>query len=176
VAPPISTWVATPAEARAAVRDAKAAGYEKIKAYSFLDRASYDAIIATARELGMDVIGHVPMPLSLDDVLAAGQKLIAHSEELAKHVDGDYSQARADAIAGKMAARGVWMTPTLATTRAILETLDRPTARLPVRKRRGSGIHWRPTSGRSSSRSCTGRFPARHARTCGARSRDSRSR
>jgi imidazolonepropionase-like amidohydrolase len=124
--PPISTWVATPAEARAAVRDAKAAGYDKIKAYSFLDKASYDAIIATARELGMHVIGHVPMSLSIDDVLAAGQRLIAHSEELAKHVDGDYSQARADAIAGKMAARGVWMTPTLATTRAILETLDRP--------------------------------------------------
>ena len=124
--PPISTWVATPAEARAAVIDAKAAGYDKIKVYSFLDRESYYAVVESAKGLGMDVIGHVPMSLTIDDVLNAGQTLIAHSEELAKHVQGEYSQTRADEIAGKIAARGVWMTPTLSTTRAILETLDLP--------------------------------------------------
>jgi hypothetical protein len=65
----------------------------------------------------MDVIGHVPMSLSLEYVLDAGQKLIAHSEEVAKHTRGDYR-------------------PTLATTRAILElyanpdrVLERPEAR-----------------------------------------------
>jgi cytosine/adenosine deaminase-related metal-dependent hydrolase len=124
--PPISTWVASADEARAAVRAAKAAGYDKIKAYSFLDRESYDAIIATAREVGMDVIGHIPMALSLEYVLDAGQKLIAHSEEVVKHAGGDYSRAHVDAVATMMAARGVWMTPTLATSKAILETLDRP--------------------------------------------------
>lgn len=124
--PPISTWVASAAEAREAVRAAKAAGYDKIKAYSFLDRESYDAIVETAREVGMDVIGHIPMALSLEYVLSAGQKLIAHSEEVAKHAGGDYSPERIDYFASIMAARGVWMTPTLATSKAILDTFDRP--------------------------------------------------
>ena len=124
--PPISTWVATAAEARAAVREAKAAGYDKIKVYSFLDNASYDAIIETAGEVGMDVIGHVPMSLSVEYVVDAGQKLIAHSEELAKHAGGSYSPERIDFFARRMSDRGVWMSPTLTTTRAILETLDAP--------------------------------------------------
>lgn len=122
--PPLSTWVASAAEAREAVRAAKAAGYDKIKVYSFLDRESYDAIISTARELNMDVIGHVPMSLSVEYVLDAGQKLIAHTEEVLKHAGGDYSAEHIDYFAGRMAERGTWMTPTLVTTRSILELLD----------------------------------------------------
>jgi imidazolonepropionase-like amidohydrolase len=122
--PPISTWVASAAEAEDAVRRAKHDGFDKIKVYSFLSRDSYDAIISTSRELQMDVIGHIPMSLSLDYVLDAGQKLIAHSEEVAKHAGGDHSAEHIGAIAGRMSARGVWLTPTLVTTRAILEVFD----------------------------------------------------
>jgi imidazolonepropionase-like amidohydrolase len=119
--PPLSTWVANAAEAREAVRQAKARGYDKIKVYSFLSRESYDAIVATAADLGMDVIGHVPMSLSVEYVLDAGQKLIAHSEEVAKHAGGTYDAERIDYFAATMAKRGVWMIPTLVTTRTILE-------------------------------------------------------
>jgi imidazolonepropionase-like amidohydrolase len=122
--PPLTRWVASPSEAREAVRQAKAAGFDKIKVYSFLDRESYDAIISTANELKMDVIGHVPMSVSVEYVLDAGQKLIAHSEEVAKHARGDYSAERIDYFADRMAKRGVWMTPTLVTTRSILELFD----------------------------------------------------
>jgi imidazolonepropionase-like amidohydrolase len=124
--PPLSTWVASAAEARAAVREAKAAGYDKIKAYSFLDRESYDAIVETAREVGIDVIGHIPMALSPEYVLEAGQTLIAHSEEFAKHVGGDHSAGRIDRVASTVAARGAWVIPTLATSKAIIDTFDRP--------------------------------------------------
>ena len=122
--PPLSTWVATPEEARQAVRRAKAEGCDKIKAYSFLSRESYDALVATAKELEMDVIGHVPMALSVDYVIDAGQKLIAHSEELSKHVDGDYSPQRIEEMADKLARNGVWLIPTLTTTESILELFD----------------------------------------------------
>ncbi len=122
--PPISTWVDSPEEAAAAVRRAHAIGYDKIKVYSFLSKESYDAIVSTARELKMDVIGHIPMALSVEYVLDAGQKLIAHSEEVAKHAGGHYEPEQIDEYAQTMVAHGVWMTPTLATTRTILELLD----------------------------------------------------
>ncbi len=124
--PPIATWVATPAEARDAVRRAKHDGYDKIKVYSFLSKECYDAIISTAGELQMDVIGHIPMSVSLDYILDAGQKLIAHSEEVAKHAGGNHDAEHIAGIARKMAARGVWMTPTLVTTRSILELFADP--------------------------------------------------
>ena len=70
--PPLSTWVASPEAARAAVLEAEAAGYDAMKVYSFLDQASYDSIVATAREVDLEVIGQIPMALSLEYVLTAG--------------------------------------------------------------------------------------------------------
>jgi imidazolonepropionase-like amidohydrolase len=119
--PPLSTWVATPEEARAAVRRAKADGYDKIKAYSFLSPESYDALVDEAEAVGMDVVGHVPMEVGVDHLVVAGQKMIAHSEELAKHARGDYSPAAVDELAAKLASHGVWMVPTLVTTSTLLE-------------------------------------------------------
>lgn len=126
--PPLTTWVSSPDEARTAVREAKLAGYDKIKVYSFLDRESYDAIIRTARELKMDVIGHIPMSVSVEYTLDSGQKLFAHSEEVAKHAEGDYSEQRIDYFADLMAKHGVWMSPTLVTTRGLIELFDNPAA------------------------------------------------
>lgn len=124
--PPLSTWVATAEEARGAVRDAKHEGYDKIKVYSFLTRETYDAVMATAREQHMDVIGHIPDALSVEYVVDAGQKMIAHTEEVAKHTHGNYSPERIDYYAARIANGGVWMTPTLVTTRSILELFDDP--------------------------------------------------
>lgn len=134
--PPISTWVGSPEEARQAVLDAHQTGYDRIKVYSFLDRACYEAILATAHEVGMGVGGHVPYDLSLGEVLGSGQDLIAHSEELIKAAQGDYAQDRIEAFAREIAASGVWITPTLTTSRnilAVLEDFDRELARPEVR-------------------------------------------
>ena len=123
---PISKWVDSGAEASAAVREAKGSGYDKIKVYSFLSKESYDAIITTSKELDMDVIGHIPNALSVEYVVDAGQKMIAHTEEVAKHTHGNYGQDRIDYYAARIANGGVWMTPTLVTTRSILELFDDP--------------------------------------------------
>ena len=126
--PPISTWVATAEEARDATRKAKADGYDKMKVYSFLTKETYDAVIATAREQNMDVIGHIPYALSVEYVVDAGQKMIAHTEEVAKHADGDYSAERISYFADRIAKGGVWMTPTLVTTRRIIEDFSDPSS------------------------------------------------
>ena len=124
--PPLSVWVSTAAEARAAVLQARDEGYDKIKVYSFLNRESYDAIVATAREVGMDVIGHVPMSLSVEYVLDAQQKMIAHTEEVLKHAGDTLDAARVDYFATRIAQRGTWMIPTLMTTRTIIRFFDHP--------------------------------------------------
>ena len=124
--PPLSTWVSTAEEAREATRKAKADGYDKMKVYSFLTKETYDAVVATAKEQQMDVIGHIPYALSVEYVVDAGQKMIAHTEEVAKHADGDYSAQRMSSFAGRIADGGVWLTPTLVTTRRILEDFSNP--------------------------------------------------
>ena len=124
--PPLSVWVDSAAEARTAVIDAKKGGFDKIKVYSFLSKESYDSIISTAKEQHMDVIGHIPNALSVEYVVDAGQKMIAHTEEVAKHTHGNYSHERIDYYAGRIANGGVFMTPTLVTTRSILELFDDP--------------------------------------------------
>ena len=122
--PPISTWVSSPEEARQAVLDAHRDGYDSIKVYSFLDRASYEAIMTTAAEIGMPVGGHVPYELSLEEVLEAGQILIAHSEELIKLARSPYTQDQIEDFATTIANSGAWMTPTLTTSRNVLAVLD----------------------------------------------------
>jgi hypothetical protein len=124
--PPLSTWVSSADEAREAVHRAKQEGYDKIKVYSFLSRESYDVIVQTAGELGMDVIGHIPISISVKHALDSGQKLFAHSEEVAKHAGELRGAERIDSIATLMAESGVWMIPTLVTTRTLIEVIDDP--------------------------------------------------
>jgi imidazolonepropionase-like amidohydrolase len=121
--PPLSTWVKSPAEARAAVLRAKAEGYDKIKVYSFLSKEAYDAIVATAGELKMEVMGHVPMALSVEYILKSGQKAIAHSEEIAKHAES-YDAASVDYFATQVVEGKAWMIPTLVTTHTFLDLFD----------------------------------------------------
>jgi imidazolonepropionase-like amidohydrolase len=124
--PPLADWVATADEARKATRKAKADGYDKMKVYSFLTKETYDAVIETAKEQQMDVVGHIPYALSVEYVVDAGQKMIAHTEEVAKHAHGDYSTERISYFAGRIADGHVWMTPTLVTTRRILDEFTDP--------------------------------------------------
>jgi hypothetical protein len=122
--PPISTWVSSPEEARQAVLDAHRDGYDSIKVYSFLDRDSYDAIMATAREVGMGVGGHIPLTITVAEALDAGQNLIAHSEEILKFAQKPYSQDQIDDFANTLAASDAWITPTLTTSQNILAVFE----------------------------------------------------
>jgi imidazolonepropionase-like amidohydrolase len=123
--PPLNAWVATAAEAREAVLRAKRDGYDKMKVYSFLTQETYDAVVATAREVGMEVMGHVPNALSVEYVIEKKQKAIAHSEELAKHARA-YDAANVDHYSALLAKSGTWMIPTLVTTHNFLDLFENP--------------------------------------------------
>jgi imidazolonepropionase-like amidohydrolase len=70
--------VTTPDEARTAVRECKGLGYDFIKLTTFITRPVYDAVIETAREQGIRVVGHVDAEVGLQHALAVGQQHIEH--------------------------------------------------------------------------------------------------
>ncbi|NRQ38835.1 amidohydrolase family protein [Nonomuraea sp. NN258] len=70
--------VATEAEARQAVRAAKAEGADFLKVYSFLGRDAFAAIADEARRQGLPVGGHLPYLVTPQEAVAAGQRSFEH--------------------------------------------------------------------------------------------------
>lgn len=127
---------ATPEQARAAVREVKAAGYDYVKLTLFISVPVYEAIVDEARKVGIRVIGHVDPQVGLARALAAGQQI----EHLAMYFEAalrdgapmtgsvsDYfvyrpanwesvdwlDDAKLDSLGRATAAAGVWSGPTL---------------------------------------------------------------
>lgn len=128
--------VATPEEARAAVREVHAAGYDFVKLTVFISAPVYDAVLDEAARVGLRVIGHVDPQVGLARALAAGQQI----EHLAMYLEAalrdgapmtasvsDYfiyrpanwesldwiDDAKIDSLGRATAAAGVWSSPTL---------------------------------------------------------------
>ena len=81
--PPIwntSKVVVTREEADAEVAREKKLGYDFVKVYNRLSLEAYQAIVNSAKKLGMDVAGHVPHAVGLEAALEAGQDSIEHLE------------------------------------------------------------------------------------------------
>jgi imidazolonepropionase-like amidohydrolase len=128
---PDNTVVRNAAEARTAVLNQKAAGYDFVKVYTNLSIEAYQAILAAAREHDLPVAGHVPRRVSLREALSGGQAAIEHLGDYDEAVEADNSpfrdryqwfkrflgmpmdQAKATAIAVEQARAGVWNVPTL---------------------------------------------------------------
>lgn len=94
--------VTTPDEARAAVRDFKAAGYDFIKLTILISRPVYDAVIETAKEVGIRVVGHVGPQVGLWRALEAGQQ-IEHLDTYLEAVLADNSPMKVS-----VSDTGVW--------------------------------------------------------------------
>ena len=74
--------VETGAEARWAVIQQKAAGYDFIKPYDYLGEEAYTAAMAEARAQNMYAVGHIADEIPLTTTLTSGQQEIAHVDEL----------------------------------------------------------------------------------------------
>lgn len=119
--------VDTPDAARAAVRAHHETGYRRIKVYSNLSRASYEAIREEAAALGMRVTGHTPegvrepgMPqerpfnIAFGELLDDGFETIEHVESIVWHGLRDWhDEGAARALARRIAAAGVPVDATL---------------------------------------------------------------
>jgi imidazolonepropionase-like amidohydrolase len=91
--------VTTPEQARAAVKKAKAAGYDFIKLTFFISRPVYDAVIKAAQEAGLRVIGHVDPQVGLQRALEAKQQI--------EHLDGYLEAVLKDDAPSRASVSGV---------------------------------------------------------------------
>jgi imidazolonepropionase-like amidohydrolase len=116
----------TAADGAAAVRQARERGYDFIKPYQFLNRATYQAIVEESRRQGLITTGHLPelgCDGCADRTFAFEHPMsnIAHMEELARYArTSDLAPSDLDALADRVAANGVAVTPTLITLETII--------------------------------------------------------
>ncbi len=128
--------VRTPEEGRAAVIAQHREGYDAIKVYNDIDADVYDAIAATCRELGLQMVGHVAFSKGLAGALAARQDSIEHfrSYDFALDTrpapDGarfvgwlHTTPARIREVAERTAEAGTWNVPTLVVEKALTNPL-----------------------------------------------------
>jgi hypothetical protein len=112
-----------PETGRRLVREHAAAGYDFLKIHPGLERAVYDAIARTAREVGITWAGHVPAAVGVEHAIASGQSTIDH---LDGYLEGSgpagatalgtlvraMDPARLRSLAAATRAAGVWNVPT----------------------------------------------------------------
>ncbi len=102
-------------EARAEVEQEARAGYDFVKVYDGLSLDVYRAIIATAQEHDMPVIGHIPEAVGIDSVLRSGQQAIEHIEKIVNATVGhDLDMARIPGIVDQIERANITVTPTIA--------------------------------------------------------------
>jgi imidazolonepropionase-like amidohydrolase len=77
---PNEAHVRNPEEGRRVVQFQIAQGSDFIKTYSGLDPASYAAVVEAAHAAGFVAAGHLPMSISLQTALDAGQRSVEHME------------------------------------------------------------------------------------------------
>jgi len=122
-------------EARALVRLAKTNGYDFIKVYNNLFPACFNALVDESRTRRMAVIGHGLSQVGIERQLAAGQLLVAHTEEFLyttfaeggpEQTDGSPGVDRIPGALAFIKRYGAFVTADLNTFAAIARQWGRP--------------------------------------------------
>jgi len=125
---PCRRRVTSAEEAREAVRDLKARGVDFIKVHDHTPREAYFAIAEEAPKLGLPFAGHVPITVTVEEAADSGIKSIEHLANFRVFTEcspeGAYSAVRCQPRFDKLAAKGIWQTPTMAFFRALPEAFS----------------------------------------------------
>jgi imidazolonepropionase-like amidohydrolase len=115
---PFRMRVKTAEEGRAAVQLLKRRGVDLIKVHDHTPSAAFFAIAEEARRQNLPLAGHVPMGLTVEQVIDAGQGDIEHLDNLRLWAPcpgpGYPGPEACRPLFEKLARRGVWQGPTLA--------------------------------------------------------------
>lgn len=121
--------VTTPEQGAQLAREQKAAGYDLIKIHPGVPLDAFNALAATAREVGIPFAGHVPAAVGLHRAIEAGYASIDHLDGYAEAAVRDgvevtqsgffgtliarqLDHAKIPALVEKTRAAGVWVVPT----------------------------------------------------------------
>jgi len=110
---PLSRVVETVSQATDAVTSDKREGYDAVKVYNKLSPEVYQAIVSTARTLGLPVWGHVPERVGIEGVLAARQDSIEHVAGYLETLDRDGSPGKVSELVSATRSAGTWNCLTL---------------------------------------------------------------
>lgn len=121
-------------------------GWSFIKVYTNLPAAAYDSVLAAAHDEGIEVIGHVPVRVSIEHALTAGQRSIEHLMGYdralsATHNNGTFGWADANEagfapLVALTAAHGMWNCPTLEIYKKLAEQQGPSARERMIRNRR----------------------------------------
>jgi imidazolonepropionase-like amidohydrolase len=105
-------------QAKEAVADLKRAGVDFIKVHDHTPREVFFTIAEEAPKLGLPFAGHVPQGVKVEEAADAGILSIEHLSNYDVFgeclVNDSYTLAGCRRLFEKLAAKGVWQTPTLA--------------------------------------------------------------
>src|SRR5688572_1863289 len=113
----------TPQQAIDRVRAHKAEGWDLLKVHPGLKRDVYDAMAKTAKEVGMESPGHIPVAVGLVHAIDQGQRTIDHLDGYIEHLEanrGPIDRAKLDAIVKKTRDTETWVVPTMVLWETIL--------------------------------------------------------
>jgi imidazolonepropionase-like amidohydrolase len=114
---PFRIRVKTAADGAAAVRELKRRGVDLIKVHDHTPPEAFRAIAAEAQRQGLPVAGHIPLGLTVEQVVEAGQGDIEHLSNLSlwETCSGgdEYKPANCRALLAMLARKRIWQTPTL---------------------------------------------------------------
>ena len=106
--------IANEDDARRAVAEQSAAGYDFLKIHGNLTGPAFRTLADDARKAKLALIGHAPRNLPFDSVLANRMPMVAHVEEiLYTHFKTSADTSGVGTLAARMREAGVWLTPNL---------------------------------------------------------------
>ena len=117
--------VTTPEEAVARVRQQKSEGWDLLKVQAGLTRPVYDAMAATAKEVGIRFGGHIPANVGVAHALEMGQETVDHIDGYAEELNGlarPVEEKPLQELVALTKKAGAWIVPTL----VVWETLRGP--------------------------------------------------
>jgi imidazolonepropionase-like amidohydrolase len=114
---PFRMRVKTAVDGKAAVQLLKRRGVDLIKVHDHTPRAAFFAIAKEARRQNLPLAGHIPLGMTAEEVIDAGQRDIEHLSnlELWRPCSGgaEYRPEACRPFFDMLARRGVWSGPTL---------------------------------------------------------------
>ncbi len=121
----------TPVAANARIKEFADAGYDLVKVYSFLDRDIFFAVMKAGKKYGIEIAGHIPISVTLDEALNVGFRSNEHltgyfdvtATEEGMALDGEdfrgiffaapIDKKKLKNYAKATAEAGMWNTPTI---------------------------------------------------------------